>query len=257
MSTAVQLQRRPTFQISEVKLKVWPLLATLAFIVVISFVSGGCEALALKFLDPEKVKAMPWMMLFPHHAGMLIAALICIVALSRGKVRDYGLRWPEGKTYIGAALGWGIAFGVLMTVVDRYQNLLSRTAPDVALTRQNAAGWLSFQGLWSGTVEEIAFRALLISFLMAHISGRVRLGNYDMHIAGVIVAVLFALMHATSFWTRPSMAAAGQQVYAFVLAILYAYWLEKSKSVVAPIIGHNLGNLVEYCLVFTMVWAMR
>jgi uncharacterized protein len=34
------------------------------------------------------------------------------------------------------------------------------------------------------------------------------------------------------------------------LGILYAYWLEKSKSVVAPIIGHNFSDVVEYLILF-------
>jgi len=38
-----------------------------------------------------------------------------------------------------------------------------------------------------------------------------------------------------------------------VLGVLYAYWLEKSKSVVAPIVGHNVGDFVEYAIVFAWV----
>lgn len=257
VTSAPQLVHRKFFQITELKLKVWPFLVLLGLFIVITFAAGGAEALALKFLPADQVKAMPWMMLFPHHAGMLIAGLILIAIFSRGRLRDYGLRMPAGKSYVAAALAWGLAFGVIMTVVDHLPSLLARTPPAELLTTQNVVGWLSFQGLWSGTVEEITFRALFISFLMAHISGRIRVGRYDMHIAGVIVALLFALAHMTSFWTRPSFAAAGQQVYAFILALLYAYWLEKSKSVIAPIIGHNVGNFVEYCLVFAMVWAFQ
>jgi CAAX prenyl protease-like protein len=48
-------------------------------------------------------------------------------------------------------------------------------------------------------------------------------------------------------------AAAGQQVYAFVWGIIYAYWLEKSGSLLPSIIGHNLGNLLEDILAFVMV----
>jgi hypothetical protein len=30
-----------------------------------------------------------------------------------------------------------------------------------------------------------------------------------------------------------------------VLGVLYVYCLEKSKSIAAPIIGHNVGDVVE------------
>ena len=65
---------------------------------------------------------------------------------------------------------------------------------------------------------------------MHRTSGRVRLWRYDMHVAGVILAMLFALAHLTSFWTVNFWMALGQQIYAFALGILYAYWREKSES---------------------------
>jgi hypothetical protein len=35
--------------------------------------------------------------------------------------------------------------------------------------------------------------------------------------------------------------------------VLYAYWLEKSRSIIAPIIGHNVSDGVEYVLVFLWI----
>jgi hypothetical protein len=84
--------------------------------------------------------------------------------------------------------------------------------------------------------------------------GRIMLGRFDLHIAGVIVAILFCLSHVASFWTESFSAAAGQQVYAFVWGVIYAYWLEKSGSLLPSIIGHNLGNLIEDILAFAMAW---
>jgi membrane protease YdiL (CAAX protease family) len=92
---------------------------------------------------------------------------------------------------------------------------------------------------------------------MRHTSGRVRFLKYDMHVAGVILAVLFALAHLTSFWTGNFWMALGQQIYAFALGILYAYWREKSGSLLAPIIGHNVSDGVEYILMFLMTWLWR
>lgn len=74
-----------------------------------------------------------------------------------------------------------------------------------------------------------------------------------MSAGGVIVALIFALVHATNFWVRPFWLTLGQQVYAFALAILYAYWYEKSESLLAPIIGHNLSDGVEYALALILV----
>jgi membrane protease YdiL (CAAX protease family) len=73
-----------------------------------------------------------------------------------------------------------------------------------------------------------------------------------MNWAGVIVALIFALLHASNFSVRGWPEALGQQFYAFALGVLYAYWLDKSKSIVAPIIGHNVGDVVETAIM--MAW---
>ncbi len=218
--------------------------------------AGLGQKLAERFVSMPALMAMPWIQLYFGHAGMLIGGLICIALLSKGRFRDYGLKLPPGRTYVAAALLWGAAFGVIMFVIDYAPQLGAHAAPkNLPLTSTNIAGWLTFEGLWAGTVEEIVFRGLLLTFLMSRISGRVRVGKYTMHVAGVVIAVLFCLAHVSSFWTRPFLLAAGQQAYAFALAILYAYWYEKSGSVLAPIIGHNVGNFLEYVLAFGMAWA--
>jgi uncharacterized protein len=187
-----------------------------------------------------------------------VAALIVIAILSKGHFADYGLRWPRGKSYVLAAILWGVFFGVLMTVVDFPSQLLSHTPPPgLPLTAASLVGWLTFEWLFVGFGEEIAFRGLLQTFLMKHASGRIRLFKYDMHVAGVILALLFALAHATNFSVRHFWLALGQQIYAFALGILYAYWYEKSGSLLASIVGHNIGDGVEYALMFLMVWLWR
>jgi membrane protease YdiL (CAAX protease family) len=78
-----------------------------------------------------------------------------------------------------------------------------------------------------------------------------------MHVAGVILALLFALAHLTSFWQENFFIALGQQVYAFALGILYAYWREKSDSLLAPFVGHNASDGTEYALMFLLTWLWR
>jgi hypothetical protein len=208
-------------------------------------------AIKLFHLAVEPGGNLGW--LYLQHAGQLIVALILIAALKYTFVpADYGLHLPRGKTYIWPAILWGAFFGALMTVVDYAPNLIAHTKPDIGfpLTPSNIWGWTFFEGVYVGPTEEIPFRALLVTFLAATMPGKLRIGRFDMNWAGIIVAVIFALLHATSFDTRNWPEALGQQVYAFALGVLYAYWLEKSKSVVAPIIGHNISDVVEYLILF-------
>lgn len=196
---------------------------------------------------------LPW--LYAHHAFQLVWALIAIAVVKRFVPADYGLHLPKEKSYVGAALLWGVFFGVLMTLVDYAPELIAHTKPALGypLSTANVTGWLFFEGVYVGPTEEIPFRALLVTYLAATMPGKLRMGRFSMNWAGVIVAVIFALLHATNFETRHWPMALGQQIYAFALGVLYAYWLEKSRSIVAPIIGHNAGDVVEYAILFAWV----
>jgi hypothetical protein len=56
---------------------------------------------------------------------------------------------------------------------------------------------------------------------------------------------------------RPFWAALSQQIYAIALGILYAYWREKSGSLTAAIIGHNVGDGVEFSIALVLEWLWR
>jgi len=204
---------------------------------------------------PPRGSLLPW--LYSHHAFQLLFALAAIAIVKRFRPFDAGLRAPPGRSYVVPALLWGTFFGVLMTLVDYAPDLAAMRAPhlDYPLTTSNVVGWTLFQGVYVGPTEEIPFRSLLVGYLVAALPGRVRVGRYEMSWGGVIVAAIFALAHASSLVLRPSWASFGQQIYAFALGVLYAYWFEKSRSVLAPILGHNASDVVEYGLVLALIAA--
>jgi uncharacterized protein len=199
---------------------------------------------------------LPW--LYMQHGFQLLVALIAIAILKYWVPADYGLHAPREKSYVLPAILWGVFFGVLMTVVDYAPQLIAHTkpSPGFPLTPANVRGWLFFEGVYVGPTEEIPFRALLVTYLAVTMPGKLRVGGFEMNWAGVIVALIFALLHAANFSLRAWPEALGQQFYAFALGVLYAYWLEKSKSIVAPIIGHNVGDVVEYIIMFVWVGAL-
>lgn len=195
--------------------------------------------------------------LYVHHSYQLALGLLAIAALKRLVPADYCLHRPRAKRYVGAAMAWGMIFGVVMTLVDYAPEIFSHRAPTLGypLTPSAVVGWLFFEGIYVGPTEEIPFRALLVTYLAAMLPARLRVARFEMGWAGVIVAGLFALLHMFNFYLRPWPEALGQQFYAFALGVFYAYWLEKSRSVLAPAIGHNVGDAVEYLLLF--VWVAR
>lgn len=250
MNTLAEATPIPPF-----RLKLVPLIVVTALGFAIPYAAAFAAIFSSKWFHTPSANGptLPW--LYSHHAFQLAVALIAIAVVRRFVPADYGLHLPREKTYVGAAILWGIAFGVLMTLVDYAPQLISHTTPMLGypLNRANVTGWLFFEGVYVGPTEEIPFRALLVTYLAATMPGKLRVGSFEMNWAGVIVALIFALLHATNFTMRAWPLALGQQLYAFALGVLYAYWLEKSKSIVAPIVGHNVGDVVEYALVFAWV----
>ena len=68
-----------------------------------------------------------------------------------------------------------------------------------------------------------------------------------------LIPLNLLIAQRTRWRSTAAAASQRQQVYAFALGVLYAYWLEKSKSVVAPIIGHNFSDVVEYLILFALL----
>jgi hypothetical protein len=235
------------------RLKFIPIAVTAALGYGVPYVSGYAAFYSSKVFHTPSPHGptLPW--LYMQHGFQFLTALLVIAILKFWLVpADYGLHRPRGKTYIWPAILWGVFFGVLMTVVDYAPQLIAHTQPNPGfpLTPANVWGWTFFEGVYVGPTEEIPFRALLVTYLATTMPGKLHIGRFNMNWAGIVVALIFALLHANNFDTRNWPEALGQQFYAFALGVLYAYWLEKSKSVVAPVIGHNVGDVVEYLILF-------
>ena len=238
-----------------VRLRLVPLLVTLLLAFAIPYSASACAVLLSRFAGTPSPSGALLPFLYVHHALQGLFGWLAILVMRRRVVADYGLHRPRGSSYLVPAILWGLGFGVLMTLVDYAPQLWSHSVPqlDYPLNSQNVFGWLFFEGVFVGPTEEIPFRALLVTYLAARMPGRLRLRGFSMNWAGVIVAVIFALLHANNFMTRDWPQALGQQIYAFLLGVLYAYWLEKSGSVLAPAIGHNVGDVTEFVLLFAWV----
>jgi membrane protease YdiL (CAAX protease family) len=238
-------------------LKPLPILIAILLGIGIPMISAITIYIVEHFVHLPERPEMPWIVEFYVEVAQLIYALVAINQIKRYYPGDYGLRWPEGNSYVAPAILWGLFFGVFMTFVDFWPQLVAHRPPSqpYPLTPFNITGWLSFEGVFAGASEETLFRGLLVTYLAAAMPGRVSFRGYTMNGAGVVVAALFALAHFGNFFLRPFPMALGQLVYAFALGVLYAYWFEKSRSLLAPIVGHNVSNVVEQGLIFAMVAA--
>ena len=212
-------------------------------------------ALALgRIFCPATIETYPWIFLYLHHFFQMIFAIIIMLILGGG-LRNYGFTLESKNLYIFPAITVGIMFGVIMTLVDHLPTIIAGVKiSGYDLTPLNVMGWLSFEWVFAGLSEEIFIRGMMMTYLMRKMNGHVRFFKWEVHIAGVIIAVLFALMHLSSFFSGNLIYAIGQQIYAFILGLIYAYFYEKSRSLAAPIIAHNVSNGVEFLILFLLIW---
>jgi uncharacterized protein len=227
------------------RLKFVPLLVTVLLGLGLTLGSAIAAQLLGRALHLPSPKESMLSFLFVQHGFQLLLALLAIAVFKFWLVpADYGLHWPRGKTYILPAILWGVIFATLVAAGASWLDVALHIPPthELGITRQNVWGWAVFEGAYVGPTEEIPFRALLVTYLATTMPGKLHIGRFNMNWAGIIVALLFALAHVGTFWMANWVDALVQQFYAVTWGLAYAYWLEKSKSVVAPIIAHNISD---------------
>lgn len=234
--------------------RVLPVVVVVALSLVITWLSEFLALALGKIFSPGTLEAYPWIFLYFHHFFQMIFAIAVMLVLGGG-LKSYGLTFESKNLYIFPAITVGIMFGVIMTLVDFLPTILAGVKiSGYDLNPLNVMGWLSFEWVFAGLSEEIFIRGMMMTYLMRKMNGHVRFFKWEVHIAGVIIAVLFALMHISSFFSGNLIYAIGQQIYAFILGLIYAYFYEKSRSLVAPIIAHNVSNGVEFLILFLLIW---
>lgn len=204
---------------------------------------------------PADWAGRPWIFVALAIILQALVGLAAILVMRRLLPQaDAHLRLPEkGGALIGTAALIGIAMALVMLVADYWPQMLSCTAPtDYPVDRVDSPGWLFAMGI-TGFAEEPIFRGLLVGGLAVLVPGRLRIARLDLPVAAYIVALLFGLAHWQNFFARPFYMAAAQQLYAFAWGISYAWLMERSRSLLAPIIAHGLGDALEVGLVMVMV----
>lgn len=248
---------RPLFAVTDLRVRVWPI-ALAAAVMQLCLVPARELARWLYFrVGPAAWADDVGVFVFFAIALQGACGLLGIAAARRLLPGfDAHLRWPRGRSYVGVAAAIGVGMGAVMLVADHWPALASGTAPDggYSLDPVIAAGWL-WAMITTGLGEETVFRGLLVGMLVVLVPGRVRAGRFEIPAAGVIVALLFGLAHYESFVYHPLHLAVAQQVYAFAWGLIYVWLMERSGSLVAPIVAHGVGNFVEVAAVMALMRA--
>ncbi len=103
---------------------------------------------------------------------------------------------------------------------------------------------LLYQILMPGFDEEIILRAVLLGLLLSCLKDKIKIGNKAFGSpSALIIGILFGLLHGLSITNEMKV---GFDIYSFVWTMLLGYvwaWVAiQSKSILQPIISHNLLN---------------
>jgi hypothetical protein len=244
----------PFFAVTGLRFRLWPI-ALAALIMQAVLVPAREVARWVYARAPAPFADETWLFVGLALALQATAAYLGIRVMRRAlPAADAHLRRPPARSYAGLAALIGIGMGLVMLVADYWPALGSGTPPDAAydLSPGGAAGWLAVMAA-TGLAEETLFRGLLVGLLVVLVPGRVRAGRFEIPFAGIVVGILFAVAHYESFLVDPLHLAVAQQTYAFAWGLVYVWLMERSRSLLAPIVAHGVGNFTEVAAVMVLM----
>lgn len=186
-----------------------------------------------------------------HHILQGLFALLVILLLARLfriPLTQFGFNLNDWRYAVRLVLQFSLfwfclqgSIGVLTMVFGD-----SSAAFHFPLTVWNFGGYFAFQILLSGTSEEILFRALVMTPLLLY--GK-RAGLTDKNnalLAGGIATLIFMLAHINFAFNplRVTHFNLLQQLTVFTFGAFYAFLFIKTRSLLGPILAHNLLNAV-------------
>jgi hypothetical protein len=249
----------PSFRIEGLHLRILPLFwVVLAIIALQVFAAVAVDELAHYIPMPGRLH-YKWMSDAYDGLGLVAVVSLIILAL-RWRPADFGLDLPKGKWYLVSAVAGGILLGVVAASLEFQGKLVSQIAPHWQVrfpSATNIAGLIAVQGLVVGPSQELFLRGLLSTYLRKRVLGQISLGRFELSVASFLVALFVALSYVLNFVAYSSLLTTGTILYIFVSGLLFAYWFEKSKSLLAPVVGHSLAGVVEYGLIFLLLALQR
>jgi membrane protease YdiL (CAAX protease family) len=249
-------RRRPYFEITGLRFRIWPILLAAA---IMQILLVPARELA-RFLYTNYLAALldqTWLFVGCALLFQALGGFAAILVMARVLPRaDANLRWPPRRTYVGWAALIGVGMGLTMLVADYGPDLVARTPPDSGYDPSviGALGWIAVMAS-TGLAEETIFRGLLVGMLVVLVPGRLRVGRLDLPVAAYVVGALFAVAHYRSFLVDPLHMAIAQQLYAFAWGLIYVMLMERSRSLLAPMVAHGIGNSVEVGIVMALMVA--
>ncbi|MDP4088871.1 MAG: CPBP family intramembrane metalloprotease [Bacillota bacterium] len=226
------------------------ILFTLGVIVFQDYLNKNVSSLARHLypyfsgIDPDNAFAF----LFLHHFIQAVVYLLLILLAAkvfRFKIRDFGFNLKEYRksikyTLIFAAVWAVIQFGTGLVFVLNGQPV----SWNFRTNTRNFTGYFLFEVLFSGTSEELFFRGLVITLILIMLKNSSKTRKESNIFALVSATLIFMAAHIgfTLMPFRVTYINWLQQGTAMIFGVFYGVLLLRTKSLLGPILAHNLLN---------------
>lgn len=202
---------------------------------------------ALRALDPDG----SFLYISLHHiwqAAFALLAILFLARLLRIPLAEFGFNlhgWRYAvRLVLLFSLFWFLVQGSIGALMVGFGD--TSAAFHFPLTARNFGGYFAFQILLSGTSEELLFRALVMTpLLMVGKKGGLTEKSNTL-LAGGIATLIFMLAHINIAFNplRVTHFNVLQQLTVLTFGAFYAFLFIKTRSLLGPLLAHNLLNAV-------------
>lgn len=213
----------------------------------IAFLLAQPIAQSLRSFDPDG----SFLYISVHHLWQGVFALLAILLLARMfriPLADFGFNLNEWhyavRKVFKFSLFWFFLQGSIGILMMEFGD--TSAAFHFPLTAWNFGGYFAFQILLSGTSEEILFRALVMTPLLLYGKRAGLADKPNALLAGAIAVLIFMLAHINIAFDplRVTHFNLLQQLTVLTFGSFYAFLFVKTRSLLGPILAHNLLNAV-------------
>lgn len=196
-----------------------------------------------------------------HHIAQLIITVLIMLLYREMKLSDWGFNL-KNKDKALKVLGW---FSVIWIAYEFFVGVLpyliskQPRSPGFVLSAFNILGVLAFQGLLSGTCEEPLFRGYVMSVLNKSWGSKslIRVKNFDITSIDIASALIFAYAHINIRFIPFSIQFNYMQlIVIFALGLVNAQVFRRTKSLLGPILLHNLSNVIVILAHLIPIWLL-
>lgn len=225
----------------------------------LAFLLAQPMAQSLRALDPDG----SFLYISLHHlwqGGFALLAILLLSRLMRIPLTDFGFNLHAWRYAVRLVLRFSLFWFFFQGSIGALMLVLGDTSAafHFPLTARNFGGYFAFQILLSGTSEEVLFRALVMTPLLAVGKKAGLTEKSNALLAGGIATLIFMLAHINIAFNplRVTHFNGLQQLTVLTFGAFYAFLFVKTCSLLGPILAHNLlnGVIVTIGLILFLVF---